>query len=127
MPPFFRDDQEFEAVEERLENLEKAGYFLDDSALEMLATLSPAAGVKSLQEFEARMVAAGACCPSSTLAGLVHDMLDIKRQLAQLATAGLHPRFLECIAKLSTVEALGALQELEQAVEFLRLRRRIEE
>ena len=47
MPPFFRDDQEFEAVEERFEKLEKAGYFLDDSALEMLATLSPADGGKS--------------------------------------------------------------------------------
>ena len=120
MPPFFRGDQEFEAVEERLEELEKAGYFLDDSALEMIATLPPAEEVKALQEFEARMVAADACCPSSTLAGLVHDMLDAKRQLAQLATAGLHPRFLECIAKLSTVEALEALQELAEAVYWLR-------
>ena len=84
-------------------------------------------GVKALQEFEARMVAADACCPSSTLAGIVHDMLDIKRQLAQLATAGLHPRFLECIAKLSTVEALEALQELAEAVYWLREERRVEE
>ena len=126
MPPLFRNVQEYKAVEKRLEELERASYLLDDPALEMLARLSPAEGLKALQEFEARMVAAGACFPSSTLAGLVRDMLDIKTQLAQLATAGLDDGFLECIAKLSTVEALEALQMLAQAISFLRWQRRIE-
>ena len=75
MPPLFRNVQEYKAVEKRLEELERANYLLDDSALEMLARLSPAEGLKALQEFEARMVAADARCPSLTLAGLVRDML----------------------------------------------------
>ena len=127
MPPLFCNVQEYKAVEKRLEELERANYLLDDSALEMLARLSPAEGLKALQEFEARMVAADACCPSSTLAGLVRDMLDIKTQLAELATDGVNPRFLDCIAKLSTVEALEALQELAEAAFWLRWQRRIEE
>ena len=39
---------------------------------------------------------------------------------------GLDVRLLEWLAKLSTVEALEALQELEQAVYYLRWKRRIE-
>ena len=73
------------------------------------------------------MVAADACCPSSTLAGLVRDMLYIKTQLAELATDGVNPRFLDCIAKLSTVEALEALQELAEAAFWLRRQHQIEE
>ena len=59
MPPLFCNVQEYKAVEKRLEELERANYLLDDSALEMLARLSAAEGLKALQEFEARMAASG--------------------------------------------------------------------
>ena len=127
MPPLFCNVQEYKAVEKRLEELERANYLLDDSALEMLARLSAAEGLKALQEFEARMVAADARCPSLTLAGLVRDMLYIKSQLAELATDGVNPGLLDCIAKLSTVEALEALQDLAELAYWLRWLRRIEE
>ena len=127
MPPLFCNVQEYKAVEKRLEELERANYLLDDSALEMLARLSAAEGLKALQEFEARMVAADARCPSLTLAGLVRDMLYIKTQLAELATDGVNPGLLDCIAKLSTVEALEALQDLAELAYWLRWMRRIEE
>ena len=39
MPPLFCNVQEYKAVEKRLEELERANYLLDDSALEMLARL----------------------------------------------------------------------------------------
>ena len=80
MPPSFPEGQGSEAVEERLVDLENAGYFrggsLDDRVLEMLAKLSPEEGLKALQEFETRVVAGRACCPSSGLADLIRALLE---------------------------------------------------
>ena len=50
----------------------------------------------------------------------------VEERLAELENAGLDDRVLEVFAKLSTVEGLEALQELEQAVYFRRRQREIE-
>ena len=50
----------------------------------------------------------------------------MEERLAELENAGLDDRVLEVLAKLSIVEGLEALQELEQAVYFRRRQREIE-
>ena len=50
----------------------------------------------------------------------------VEERLAELENAGLDDRVLEELAKLSTVEALEALQDWARAVYFLGWQRRIE-
>ena len=92
----------------------------------MLATLSPAEGLKALQELRTSMDAGDTCSASSDLADIIRGIWDIKEELAQLASADLDVRFLEWLAKLSTTEALEALQDLKQAAYYLRWQRHIE-
>ena len=51
---------------------------------------------------------------------------EVEERLAELENAGLDDRVLEELAKLSTVEALEALQDWAQAVYFLGRQREIE-
>ena len=58
----------------------------------MLAKLSPEEGLKALLEFETRVVAGRACCPSSGLADVIRALLEANAQCVSWLDGLLFPK-----------------------------------